>query len=289
MPVTAPASRTPGSRRLPVVAGALTLLLLAFGLTGATATSGTTGVAITPLTPVKVISTAAAVSAGKTFTFVASGGTTTVPTNALVVELAVTVKGTKAGTVSFAPAGEPGNASPTTVSWLAGGSGAGTVRVNVGNSNKVVVTNSSLAAATLGVKITGYSTLVTAAGISGVGGGDGQVLTNQGNGTVAWEGLPAPAPVPVVLRAHVKADATVSFGAVSASLNNGDYYVNFDRNLTSCAATGNAGGYGTNSSVPANLVVTVKVLAGPFPVLVRVSRATDGVVVTSGFFLTVIC
>ncbi|MFC7504682.1 hypothetical protein, partial [Nocardioides sp. GCM10030258] len=175
---------TAGPRRVPLIVGALTLLLLAFGLTGATATSGTTGVAITPLTPVKVITGAASVQPGKTYVFVASGGTTTVPTNALVVELAITVKGTKAGTLSFAPLGEPGNGSPTAVAWAAGGSSAGTVRVNVGNSNKVVVTNSSLAALTLGVKITGYSTLVSAAGISGVGGGDGQVLTNQGNGTV---------------------------------------------------------------------------------------------------------
>ncbi|WP_156392000.1 MULTISPECIES: hypothetical protein [unclassified Nocardioides] len=289
MPVPARPSPTTSPRRLPLVVGALTLLLLAFGLTGATATSGTTGVAITPLTPVKVISTAAAVSAGKTFTFVASGGTTTVPTNALVVELAVTVKGTKAGTVSFAPLGEPGNGSPTTVSWAAGGSGAGTVRVNLGNSNKVVATNSSLAAATLGVKITGYSTLVTAAGISGTGGGDGQVLTNQGNGTVAWESLPAPAPVPVVLKAHVTDAGTLSFGAVSSSLDGpGFYRVNFGRPLASCAVTGTPGGY-NGGSWNGNAIVAVFTSSGSPVATVVVRRGDNGTAINTGFFLTVIC
>ncbi|KRA30855.1 MULTISPECIES: hypothetical protein [unclassified Nocardioides] len=283
MPVTSPAPRAPGSRRLPLIVGLLTMLLLAFGLTGATATSGTTGVAITPLTPVRTITAGVSVAAGKTWAFVATGGTTTVPTNALVVELAITVKGTKAGTLSFAPLGEPGNGSPSTVSWAAGGSGAGTVKVNVGNSNKVVVTNSSLAAATVGVKITGYATLVTAAGISGVGGADGTVLTNQGNGTVGWE------PVPQAVRVYVAQAGYSIFGPVTSSRDSlGVYRVNFGRLLATCTVTAMPGSYANGSwNVLAHLSVTSS--PGSSIVTVLSHRTDTAQPVDTGFFLTVTC
>jgi hypothetical protein len=279
-----------GPRRVPLVVGALTLLLLAFGLTGATATSGTTGVAITPLTPTKLITTAASVAAGKTYVFVASGGTSTVPTNALVVELAVTAKGTKAGTLSFAPLGEPGNGSPTTVSWAAGGAGGGPGKVNVGNANKVVVTNSSLAAVTLGVKITGYSTLVSAAGISGVGGGDGQVLTNQGNGTVAWEAVPEPEPVvvPVVHKVHVKSTGVVDLGTATASrLSAGLYVLTGIADIRSCAITGSPGAISGDVILP-NALVSITVAPNLPQATVQV-RLPSNAPVVSAFFLTLVC
>ncbi|WP_182379122.1 hypothetical protein [Nocardioides sp. WS12] len=273
---------------MPLVVGALTLLLLAFGLTGATATSGTTGVAITPLTPTKLIATGASVAAGKTYTFVASGGTSTVPSNALVVELAITAKGTKAGTVSFAPLGEPGNGSPTTVSWAAGGSGAGTVRVNVGNSNKVVVTNSSAASATLGVKITGYSTLVSAAGISGVGGGDGQVLTNQGNGTVGWESLPEPEPVPVVHKVHVKSTGVVDLGTATVSRPSaGVYVLTGIAEIRTCAVTGSVGAI-SGDVVVTNAIVSTSISPNFAQATVQV-RLPSNAPVDSAFFLTLVC
>ncbi|MFC7502151.1 hypothetical protein [Nocardioides sp. GCM10030258] len=289
MPVLAPSLPTSGSRRLPLVAGALTLLLLAFGLTGATATSGTTGVAITPLAPVKVITGAASVQPGKTYVFVASGGTTTVPTNALVVELAITAKGTKAGTLSFAPLGEPGNGSPTAVAWAAGGSSVGTVRVNVGNSNKVVVTNSSLGVATVGVKITGYSTLVSAAGISGVGGTNGQVLTNNGDGTAAWKALPAPPAVPVVLKAAVTGSGAVVLGSVTATKNStGRYTVTFPRTLAGCAVSGTVGTYNGGSFFNGSVIKVSSFAASP-DVNVFIDRGDTVVPRDSDFLLTVIC
>lgn len=277
-----------GPRRLPLIIGVLTLLLLAFGLTGATATSGTTGVAITPLAPAKLVATGASVAAGKTYVFVASGGTSTVPSNALVVELAVTVKGTKAGTVSFAPLGEPANASPTTVSWPAGGSGAGTVRVNVGSSNKVVVTNSSAANATLGVKITGYSTLVAAAGISGVGGGDGQVLTNKGDGTVGWETLPEPAAVPVVHKVHVRSTGVVDLGTATVSRPSaGVYILSGIADIRSCAITGSVGASG-GDVVVTNAVVSIGIAPALPQATVQV-RLPSNAPVDSAFFLTLVC
>jgi len=156
------------------------------GITGATATSSRTTVTMSSVTPAKSITAATSVAAGKAYSFVASGGTTTVPSNATVVQLSVTVKGTKAGMLTFAPTGDPSNASPTTLSWTAGGTNAGLVNVTVGLSNKVDVLNTSTAAATVGVKIVGYSTQITAGSINGSGGSAGQVLTNNGDGTTRW-------------------------------------------------------------------------------------------------------
>ncbi|MCX6400327.1 MAG: hypothetical protein NTX33_10410 [Propionibacteriales bacterium] len=276
---------------MPLIVGALTLLLLAFGLTGATATSGTTGVAITPLTPAKSIATATSVAAGKTYVFVARGTTSTVPTSALVVELAVTAKGTKAGTVSFAPLGDPGNNSPTTVSWAAGGSGAGTVKVNVGVSDKVVVTNASTAAVTLGVKITGYSELVAAPGISGVGGGDGQVLTNNGDGTVSWEAVPEPEPVdvPVVAKVHVKSTGVVDLGTASVNrLSAGLYILTGIADIRNCAITGSVGGRDSGDVVVTNALVSINVSPNLPQATVQV-RTSANAPIDSSFYLTAIC
>jgi hypothetical protein len=176
--------------RGPIAAiGGAAAIALAATLSGAFATSSTTGVAFTPLTPVKAVTGGTSVGANGTYLFVGSGTTSTVPTNATAVQLAVTVKGTKAGTLSFYPNGDQANASPQTLSWAAGGSNAGTVAVNIGVRNKVVVANASLAAATVGIKITGYSTQVTAAGVNGSGGTANQVLTNNGNGTTSWKNI----------------------------------------------------------------------------------------------------
>jgi hypothetical protein len=186
--LTRRAPAAPDRRRRPaaVVIGVSVVVLLAAGLTAAQATSSTTNVAITPLSPVKTVAAAKSIPASGTFAFLAAGGTSTVPSDAHVVQLGITVKGSQAGTLSFYPLGDPGSASPTTVAWSAGGTGAGTVNVNVGMSDKVVIANNSSAAATVGIKITGYSTQITAAGISGSGGTAGQVLTNTGSGA-AWQ------------------------------------------------------------------------------------------------------
>lgn len=262
-----------------------TAVLIAVGVVGATADSKTTTVAITPLTPAKVVTTGAYVGPGKSYAFVASGGSTTVPTNALVVQVAVTVKGAGGGTLSFAPQGAPASASPTKVSWSAGGTGAGTVKVNVGVSNKVVVTSSSTAAATVGITINGYSTEVTAAGINGAGGTSGQVLTNNGNGTVGWA---APAPVPTVFKAAVNPNGAVTFGNLTAArVSIGTYQITASRNLKECAVTvapGIYAGNGVSAAVPFSVIVSPTTPTAS----VRFFDDDFGERDTS-FFVTVIC
>lgn len=169
-----------------IAVGVSVVALLAGGVTAAMASSNTTDVAITPLTPVRAVSSGATVAAGKVYSFVASGGSTTVPSNATVVQLAITVKGSKAGTVKFGPLGDAAQESTDQVSWSAGGNNTGTVRVNVGQGNKVAVTNTSTATAVVGIKITGYSTQITAASIASAGGQPGQVLSIDNANKVKW-------------------------------------------------------------------------------------------------------
>lgn len=280
------AQRSRGQRVAASTVAMATTILIAVGVTGATADSKTTDVAITPLTPVKVVTGGAYVAANKTYAFVASGGSTTVPSNAMVVQLAVTVKGTGGGTLSLAPLGDPANASSTKVSWPAGGTGSGTVKVNVGVSNKVVVTNTSTAAATIGVTINGYSTQTTAAGISGSGGTNGQVLTNNGDGTAGWK---TPSAVPTVLKAHVGAFGTVEVGAgVSAVRNStGSYSLTFPRQLTGCVATGAPAIYQSGQMVVTAVVSTT--INGEGSTLSVNIRRPDITPIDSDFSVIVVC
>ncbi|HWJ11639.1 MAG TPA: hypothetical protein VNS46_19825 [Nocardioides sp.] len=284
--------RTQRTRGRRVAAGTVALattILIAVGVTGATADSPTTSVAITPLTPVKTVTTGVAVAAGKTYAFVASGGSTTVPTNAFVVQLGITVKGAAGGTLSFAPLGDPGGASPTKVTWPAGGTGAGTVKVNIGVSNKVVVSNASTGSATVGIKITGYSTQTTAAGINGSGGTSGQVLTNNGDGTVAWKTPAAPPAQPVLIKAHIGAFGTVKFGNVTATRTSiGVYQVSFGRNLAGCALSGSVGVYGGGQYYP-NAVVSFITFVNDSVSTVKVTRGDTLQQVDSDFYVTAIC
>lgn len=280
---------TPPTRRHRVAVltvGLAAAILMAVGITGATAESKTTGVAITPLTPAKAVGTGLYVGPNKTYSFVASGGGTTVPTNAFVVELAVTVKGPAAGTLSFGPLGDPTATSPTKVSWPAGGSGAGTVKVNIGTSNKVVISNASTGAATVGLKITGYSTQTTAAGINGSGGTNGQVLTNNGNGTVGWK---TPAAPPVVMRAHVD-NGQVEFGdATSATrLSTGRYRVTFPRNLAGCVVVGSPGLHGGGMTSLVSVIAFLSNASSP-GVDVYITRPDTLAPTDSDFSLIVAC
>lgn len=231
------ADHQPRRRRPATLAvGAALTAFLATGISGADATSTTTEVAFSEVTPVRTITTGASVGANKTWSFVASAGSTTVPSNATVVRLAITVKGTKAGTLSFYPAGDPSAASPTTLSWPAGGSNAGTVNVNVGLGNKVVIANASLATATVGVKITGYSTQVTNGSINGSGGSAGQVLTNNGNGTTSWKSPPAQRTMLTArVRYSVLRPGSDAISASSPSV--GDWVLTFPRSVETCAVS----------------------------------------------------
>lgn len=149
------------------------------------ATTDTTDVAFVSI-PAKQVMGNNSIAAGKVESAVVIGGTTTVPSNATTVQLLVTVRGTKDGTLKLYPAGNPAGTSGDTLSWPAGGTATTTMAENVGMSNKVSVENGSLAAAIVTVKITGYSTQVTAGGINGSGGSAGQALVNNGAGGVVW-------------------------------------------------------------------------------------------------------
>lgn len=149
------------------------------------ATTDTTDVAFVAI-PAKQVMGNNSIPAGKVESAVVIGGASTVPSNATTVRLLVTARGTKAGTIKLYPAGNPAGTSGDTLSWPAGGTSTATMAENVGMSNKVSVENQSLAAAIVTVKITGYSTEVTAGGINGSGGTAGQALVNNGRGGVVW-------------------------------------------------------------------------------------------------------
>ncbi|RHW24748.1 hypothetical protein D0Z08_22505 [Nocardioides immobilis] len=149
------------------------------------ATTDTTDVAFVTI-PAKQVMGNNSIAAGKVESAVVIGGATTVPSNATTVQLLVTVKGTKAGTLKLYPAGNPAGTSGDTLSWAAGGTATATMAENIGMSNKVSVENLSLGTAVVTVKLTGYSTQVTAGDVNGSGGTAGQALVNNGSGGVVW-------------------------------------------------------------------------------------------------------
>lgn len=157
---------------------------------GAAPTTDTTAVAFVDI-PAKQIWGNNSINPNKGESVTVIGGTTTVPTNATTVRLLVTVKGAAAGTLKFYPAGNEAGGAGHTLSWAAGGTNTGTTAENVGMSNKLTVFNTSTKPAVVTIKITGYSTQVTAGGINGSGGSAGQVLTNNGVGGATWEGITA--------------------------------------------------------------------------------------------------
>lgn len=276
-----------GHRVMATTVAMATAILIAVGVTGATADSKTTSVAITPLTPVRTVTAGVSIAAGKTYAFVGSGGSTTVPTNALVIRLAITVKGAAGGTLSFAPLGDPAGASPTKVTWPAGGTGSGTVNVNLGASNKVVVSNASTGSATVGVKITGYSTQVTAAGINGAGGTNGQVLTNNGDGTVAWKNTVQP---PAIYKGAVTQTGVVLHGNFTATqTGSGQYTVTIDRPLADCAVTATPGLYpGASVASATSPLVTVSQTSSP-TASIRFWNSAVSANASTSFYVLIVC
>jgi hypothetical protein len=148
---------TPGRRRhrLAVVGGSALAVALATSIAGASTTSeGIVSVAPHNLT------TGAALTTGKSLTYVVSGAATTVPTDATRVQFAVTVsKQQQSGTLTAAPYLDAADASGDSLSWAAANTTvSGTLLEPVGVGNKVTFTNSSAGTLTVAVKITGYST-----------------------------------------------------------------------------------------------------------------------------------
>lgn len=189
-PSDPPSGRAPRWRRTAALGSVLAAVAVALvASAGAAPTTDTTAVAFVPV-PAKQLWGANSISPGKAESVTVIGGTTTVPSNATTVRLEVTVKGTAAGTLRFYPAGNEAGGAGHTLAWAAGGTATGTTAENVGLQNKVTVFNDSTKAASVTVKVTGYSTQVTAGDINGSGGSAGQVLTNNGAGGATWASQP---------------------------------------------------------------------------------------------------
>lgn len=216
-----------------VTVGALALGAgLLAGVSGASSPS--VDVSFTPLTPPKKVLSNASIGANSTRLVTVSGGSTTVPTNATTLEIMIAVRGTKAGTLSFYPAGDPGGSTGQTVSWPAGGNNTATITIDVGQKNQIAIKNTSLGSAVTTATITGYSTEVEVDDISGIGGTAGQVLTNDGAGGVTWQ---APGRA---WSQYQGAGVNLTYGGLHvASLNlpAGSYMVSYDATVSGTSPT----------------------------------------------------
>jgi len=125
-------------------------------------------------------------TSNKAATPVVIGGSTTVPTDAIRVQLSVTVsKGSAAGTLRVFPTGGT-FAEGASLSWAAGQTVSSTVTERVGLNNEVTFLNQSNGAVTVLAKLTGYRNVVDATDITADGGNPGDVLVNTGSGA-AWQ------------------------------------------------------------------------------------------------------
>jgi hypothetical protein len=163
--------------------GALTVATVSFAIP----TTSTTNVAFISLTTPRKVLNAVSVAANKSTSAVIAGGTTTVPTNATAVKLTVTAKGTAGGTLNFYPAGNDAGGSGQYLSYPSGNSPvSATIEENIGQSDELTVANSGSGSAVVSMTVLAYSTQVTAGDLNGVGGTNGQVLTNDGVGGASW-------------------------------------------------------------------------------------------------------
>jgi len=149
----------------------------------------TTDVSFVELTPAKALATNVYIGAHATNSYLVIGGTATVPSDATTVQLTVVASGNTAGSLDIFPTGNPARVVhlPYTQDPV-----DSVVPMNVGMGDKVSFTNDAAKAGKLTVKIIGYSTQVTADGINGSGGSNGQVLTNNGQGAAEWREPRAP-------------------------------------------------------------------------------------------------
>lgn len=152
--------RRPRAGRPVVVGAALVSAVLALAAgAGAVVPPGGSG-DFTPITPVKVIS-AVSLAANTGKIVVVIGGTTTVPTDANKVELAVSVSGgTAAGRLFVVPTGVP--IQPTTqpaLSWSAGQAVSANPVVAPGLKDQATFFNSSSGTVKVTVSIIGYTNI----------------------------------------------------------------------------------------------------------------------------------
>jgi hypothetical protein len=154
---------------------------------------------ISPVAPTHTLQNNTAVAANKSVSPVASGASTTVPTDATRVQLAVSVSGELGSGILLAyPNGFPAGAGGS-LAFTANTSASATILVAPGMSNKVTFLNQSAGSLKLTVKITGYTTDVYATDINGAGGSAGQVLTNTGTGAEWRAAVPPLSFVPISL------------------------------------------------------------------------------------------
>ena len=139
-----------------MVGGIAVAVALVSSVAGASSTTSEGIVGVTPHN----LTTGASVAAGKSLTYVVSGGSTTVPTDATRVQFDVTVsKQQQSGSLTSQPYLDAADASGDSLSWGAPNTTvSGTVLEPVGVANKVTFTNTSAGSVIVAIKITGYST-----------------------------------------------------------------------------------------------------------------------------------
>jgi hypothetical protein len=233
--------RSPGTsrRRRRGALGVLAIGLVWAGVGGIAGASPGGGAlddtSIVPITP-HVVASNVSIAAHKSVLYTAIGGTTTVPTNATRVELAVTALGiSQPGNLGISPAG-----SATTGVTLFYQSGAvenptTNVVVAIGLKNQISVFNFGAGAVRVTVKIIGYSTAVNASDIDPSGGNPGDVLANTGTGA-AWHNI-----------GHVYRDGGAVLGRPTnqstpiahVNVPAGDYYISFQGMLFGSGSAGN--------------------------------------------------
>lgn len=188
-----PAARRRRTVRRGLVAATLVALLAGYaGLTGAIASpqhNAATGFSFVPLPAWKKVLTTT-VSPFTTKSVAVTAGTTTVPPNATVVGLNVTVKGgAAAGALPIYPTGNPYAQSFPVITWNGGQTVSGDAEVSPGLSGQASFTNNSQSTVTLTVNITGYSDQISDRAITATDGSAGQILTNSGTGAY-WQTPP---------------------------------------------------------------------------------------------------
>lgn len=167
-----------GVRRTALVALPILAAVSAF-----LATTGLAGAKVISIPPTTIVNNVTLASNGQVSPVVIAGSTT-VPSDATRVQMAVTISGaTASGKVSVAAAGSPVSEK---VAYISGMTTNANVYQPVGLNNKDTFTNLGTKGIKLTVQIIGYSTEVRTTDISPANGTAGQVLTNTGTGA-AWQ------------------------------------------------------------------------------------------------------
>jgi hypothetical protein len=176
--------RLPGRRLAAVGGGAVLAAAMLTGVAGASGSSNPDLVTFTPVSPAYKLVTNGSISAHSSKSFTVAGAPTTIPDDATSVELTLSVHGAQNGELTIFPTGNPSDNSQF-IDWLAGHSNFGDPRQNVGLKNQVTFANSSAGSAIVTATIIGYSTQVTADGISTFDAFPGEVLV-AGPDTAQW-------------------------------------------------------------------------------------------------------